>query len=401
MSAETTTQLEEIQLVLEPAALKGELQVIEYLAFEEESIALGWRRFTPSLLFSATVLLPLLVGAIYNYGIASDRFVSTASFVVRENQSGGGVISLMGGGGFSRSDDNSYAVKEYIESRDAISEINNDGYLSKIFASQQLDLFSRFPDVITGGTGEDFYKHFQHYVDVDFDVSTGITTLNVQAFSPEEAHEVGKRLVVASENLINGLNTRSQKDATRFAESLVTEAKQQLQVTQNALTDFRNKTNILSADAEVDVSSALIANLLEGITKVDTEISQTVASAAQSPKLNELRLRRDALSEQLGKLRKGLAGGDGSIAKKMEQFEAVSLQQKLAEKNLISAEAALLKARQKAATGKLYLDSVVSSNIPDKSGYPRRLFNMALIAFIGCSVFVIFRSLRDLIMEDA
>jgi BexC/CtrB/KpsE family polysaccharide export inner-membrane protein len=307
----------------------------------------------------------------------------------------------MGGGGFSRSDDNSYAVKEYIESRDAISEINNDGYLSKIFASQQLDLFSRFPDVITGGTGEDFYKHFQHYVDVDFDVSTGITTLNVQAFSPEEAHEVGRRLVVASENLINGLNTRSQKDATRFAESLVTEAKQQLQVTQNALTDFRNKTNILSADAEVDVSSALIANLLEGITKVDTEISQTVASAAQSPKLNELRLRRDALSEQLGKLRKGLAGGDGSIAKKMEQFEAVSLQQKLAEKNLISAEAALLKARQNAATGKLYLDSVVSSNIPDKSGYPRQLFNMALIAFIGCSVFVIFRSLRDLIMEDA
>ncbi len=393
-------KVKEVELVIQPAQVKGELETILYVPITDAGPSSGYRRFAPSWLFGITVILPLLVGFTYNFIIASERFVSSASFVVRESKNGGGIAAMINGGGLGRSDENSYAVSEFIQSRDAIGSVNYDEFVSKMYGADGVDMFSRFPGLFAGSSKEDFYKHFQHYVDVDFDVGTGITTLSAQGFSAEEAKELVRRLVKASEELVNALNTRAQSDATRFAESLVGESRAALEGIQEQVTAFRNENQMLSADAEVSVSSGLISGLLEGITRVDTEIAQQLASAPNNPRLTELKLRRTALVEQLDKLRRELAGGNNSIAKKLELFETLTIKQKIAQTNLISAEAMLMKARQDSATDKLYLDTVVTANSPDKFGYPQRWLNMALILFIGFSTFVIVSSIRDLIMEE-
>lgn len=309
------------------------------------------------------------------------------------------MLSMIDGSGLSRSDDNSYAVVEFMQSRDAIAYINRDGMLSKIFADPVVDALSQFPSVFTGNSGEDLYKHFQHYLNVDFDSSTGITTLDVQGFSPEQAQVLATRLVAGSEALVNALNERAQIDSVTFAESLVSEAEQRLHALQREMTEFRNEAQVLSVDAEVAMSSGLISGLMLEASKVDMQLSQLSSSTPDSPRIKELRLRREAVQQQLGDLRRSLGGKDDSIALKLERYEEISLQKEIAEKNLVSAAATLVKARQDSAVDRLYVDNIVSPNLPDKYGYPQRFNNIIMIFFVGFSLFIIVRSVRDLIVE--
>lgn len=399
MKVDTDEKIAERELLIEPIQIRGELDVITYLPLPSDEQAHKNRLYFPSSLFIVMVIAPLLLALIYNFLLATERYSSTASFVVRESKQGSGLASVIDGGGLGRSDENSYAVTEFVKSRDAIESVNSDGFLTNLFSKPEIDIFSRFPSILSGDGKEDFFLHFQHYVDVDFDVSTGITTLSVQAFSPQDAQELASRIVGASEELVNALNARAQRDATHFSRQVVEENRKALADVQLLVTQFRNENKMLNADSEVAVSTKLIAGLLQSITAADTEI-QILSKTPNNPRLSELRLRRQALSDQLEKLRQTLAGGDGSIAKKLEQFEALTMRQRIAETQLITAEAALIKATHTAATEKLYLDNVVAPNVPDKFGYPTRFLNIALVLFVSGAAYVVVTSLRDLILEE-
>lgn len=399
---EAEAKITEQKLTIEAATIKGELAPILYAPSHKQPQREGLRRFVPSGLLLVTVLLPLALALLYNLAIASDRYISSASFVVRSTKGPGqGMLSVLDGGGLTRSDDSSYAVIEFLRSRSVVDKLDRDGLLSRVFGADNVDAFSQFPSTLAGYAPDDLYVHFQKYVDVTFDPASGITTLKVQAFSPRDAHQIAERLLFESEQLVNGMNARAQRDAEEFAIAFVKQAKEELTTAQRRLTEFRNESQILSADTEASMSTGLIANLLEGISTADTEISKVVATSPSNPRLSELRLRREALTQQLEKLRNNLAGNDDSIAVKMEQFDAIALQQSIAQKKLINAESSLLQAKQAAATEKLYIDPIVTPNVPDKYGAPYRLFNVALTLIIGGAIFVIARSLRNLIMEGA
>ncbi len=78
-------------------------------------------------------------------------------------------MALVDGGGLSRADDSSYAVAEFMKSRDAMAYLDKDGFLTNLFSRDGADIFSRFPSLWTGKSEEDFYRHYQEYVDVKFD----------------------------------------------------------------------------------------------------------------------------------------------------------------------------------------------------------------------------------------
>ncbi|MGT2446641.1 hypothetical protein ACU4I5_31140 (plasmid) [Ensifer adhaerens] len=78
--------------------------------------------------------------------------------------------------------------------------MDRDEFLSGVFAQDGVDIFSRFPSLLAGGGNEDLFDHFQHYLDVEFDVGTGITTFEVQAFTPEQAQHLAQRLLEGAKN---------------------------------------------------------------------------------------------------------------------------------------------------------------------------------------------------------
>ncbi len=393
-------KLIEHDLVLEPAQSKGELDTVRYQVIDEEDDVSAWRRRAPSLLVICLVILPIFGAVVYNFMIAADRYASSAAFVVRQNKSNSGVMALVDGGGLSRADDSSYAVAEFMKSRDAMAFLNKDGFLNNIFSHEGVDFFSRFPGLWSGKTEEDFYKHYQEYVDVKFDPTTGITAFEVQAFTPDDSRQLAQRLLDGSENLVNELNLRAKSDSIKFAEDLVAEARQKLQSVQDELTAFRNVSQLLTPDAEVQVSSTIIGGIMAEIAKADTQISQLVTSAPDNPKLSELRSRRASMQKQLDAIRASLGGGENSVSSKIEKYEEISLRREIAEKEMVNATATYLKAQQDLVVGRLYIDPVVRPNAPDKSGYPTRFYNVLLMIFTAVCLYSIVKSSMKLVMEE-
>jgi capsular polysaccharide transport system permease protein len=384
-------------IVVRPVTERAELQRYGLVDFVLPTATPAKRRL-PSKLLTVTVILPVLLGAIYNFVVASDRYVSTASYVVRETQRGG-VLSLVGTGGMTRSDDDSFAIAEYITSRDAVDRLVETEALPALFGAPGIDRFSRFPTLLTGDTREDLYKHFQHYVDVDFNTSTGISTISVQAFTPQDAQRLTQALLASAEALVNNLNARARDDSVAFASDLVSSANERLAAAQSKMTQFRNSEQILNPDSEVEISNLLLTEMMRSLGDTEAEISQLTASAPNNPKIAQLNLRREALIKNIESQRAAMVGNNESLALKIEGYDSVRLERDLAEKSLINAVNALDLAKQESQKGHLYLERVVEPNAPDRYGYPERYWNMLLLVSICLSVFWIMRKTTEVLSE--
>lgn len=84
------------------------------------------KKFKFSKLFWVTVIIPTACSLVYFSAWASDRYTSESSFVVRSphNQSSiSGLGALLQNVGFSRAQDDTYTVREYMSSRSALATL--------------------------------------------------------------------------------------------------------------------------------------------------------------------------------------------------------------------------------------------------------------------------------------
>lgn len=177
-------------------------------------------------LFLATVVIPTLLSIIYFGLIASDVYISESRFVVRspERQSTSGFGLLFKGAGFSRSQDDSYTVQDFILSRDAMYALDKDLNLKEAFAKTGVDIFGRFPSIGLDNSYENLHQYYQKMVSVNMDSLSSITTLTTRAFTADESKLINQLLLEHSETLVNQLNERGRQDMIRFATSEVVEA---------------------------------------------------------------------------------------------------------------------------------------------------------------------------------
>ncbi|MGT2446640.1 hypothetical protein ACU4I5_31135 (plasmid) [Ensifer adhaerens] len=166
------------------------------------------------------------------------------------------------------------------------------------------------------------------------------------------------------------------------------------------MTSFRNESKLLSPDAEIEVSTKLIANLMGEIARLSIEIGRVLSTAPESPRLPEMLRTRDSLQKQLDAIRQSFGGENASISTKIEKYEKIALRREIAEKELVNATATSLKAKQDMAVGRLYIDMVVNPSNPDRRAYPQRLVNLLLTIFISLSLYSIVRTSMKLIMEE-
>ena len=79
--------------------------------------------------FWLIVVLPTVLSVIYFGFVASDRYVSMSTFVVRSPQKStavSGLSAFLQNVGFSRSTDDSYVVSDYVLSRDAMLGLDKE-----------------------------------------------------------------------------------------------------------------------------------------------------------------------------------------------------------------------------------------------------------------------------------
>ena len=155
-----------------------------------------WWRKLP-LGFLIVVALPTLVAGVYYLLIASPRYVSESRFVVRspERVQAAGLGVMLQGVGLAGGHTDAYAVHEYITSRDGLNDLQRRYDVAAIIGRPEADVFSKYPQPWEGRTQEGLYKGLQRFVTVGFDSTTGISTLRVEAFKPQDAQSLSLSLI--------------------------------------------------------------------------------------------------------------------------------------------------------------------------------------------------------------
>lgn len=339
-----------------------------------------WWRKVP-LAFVVVVIVPTLIAACYYLLIASPRYVSEARFSVRaaETSRTSSLGVALEGVGLASTQSDAFAVHEYMTSRDGFAYLKQRFDLRRIFAGPGADIFSKYPRPWEGQTDEAFFKAFQRFTEVGYDSTTGISTLRVEAFSGRDAQRLNNAMLTGGEALVNRLNERASAAGIRDAEAARESARTRLADAQRRLTEFRNREQFIDPKLTAQEGSALVGGLLATVAELRAERAQLAAQAPQSPQLPALDSRIQAFESQIVSERSKIAGSSGSLAPKLSVYEDLSLDRELADRELTAASAALTTAEQEARRQKLYLDRIVSPNLPDSAIRPRRLISVLTV----------------------
>jgi capsular polysaccharide transport system permease protein len=333
--------------------------------------------------FWAIVGVPTLVAAVYFFGIASPQYLSEAEFVVRgpgaQKPMMGGVASLMQGGGGEGQDD-AMMVQAFIMSRDAVRELDRHADLRTMLDRPEADFVSRFPGMISWRTDfEALYKAYSRFVEVDFDESTNVSTLQVKAYRPEDAQKIGKALMSASERLINQLNERERQDAVSSYQSEVDQTQKHIAAIQAQLTAYRIREQILDPKTAAEGPLKLLGDLNSKRATAQAQLADALKNAPHSPQIPVHRTSIASLDKLIDEERSKITGDTGSVAAVQTGYEQLDLAQKLAEKQLESAYKSLEAAQLDAERQQLYLEIIEQPNLPDYPLYPKRIVSFSMV----------------------
>ena len=340
-------------------------------------------------LFMVVVALPTLAAALYYLLIAAPLYVSEARFVVRAKgqQQPAALGSLLSSVGVSvgEGQTDAFEVHEYMVSRDAVADLSRRDALREVLSRPEGDVLMRFPRPLEGSSFENLFKNYKRFVTVGYDSQTGISTLRVRAFRAADAQTLAGALLDGGEVLVNRLNDRETADAVAQAQREVLEAEAHGVEAQATLTDFRNRERLIDPDRSSAAGLELLGKLETQLATMRAERAGLAASAPESPQLPVLDRRIVAFGAQLDAERSRTAGEADSLAPKVGEYERLNLERDLTVKTLEGAVANLESARMEARRKQLYLERVVTPNLPDKAEEPRRL-RMILTVLIASLV---------------
>ena len=339
-------------------------------------------------IFMLTVLIPTVLAAIYFGLIASDVYISESRFVVKNPQrsSQSGIGALLQGTAFSRSQDDTYSVHDYILSRDALRELNDKLKLRTAFSNESIDIVNRFPGLDWDDSYESFFRHYLKHVLIEYDSVSSITTLRVRAYTAADAEKTNDLLLQMGERLVNNLNIRSRQDLIQVAQLEVRAAEERAKDAASALSSYRADRAVFDPDRQGALQ-------LQGVAKLQEELIATEAQLAQIRLVAPNNSQIPALANQVAGLRKAIDAETGkvlgkgtSLSSKSPAFDRLMLERTFADRQLGTALASLDSARNEAQRKQLYLERLVQPNLPDKALEPRRTRSVLMVFVIGLLV---------------
>lgn len=350
------------------------------------------RRALRNRLLVLTTLLPTLISIVYFGLIASDVYISESRFVVRspEKQTSSSAIGLLlQGAGFSKATDDSFAVQDYITSRDAMLALDRELSIKNAYSSKDVDSFSRFAGLYWDDSLEYFYLYFQKKLNVQIDSASSITTLSVRAYTADDAHRINQRLIELAEELVNKLNERGRQDMIGFATREVREAEQRVQKASLALAAYRNQKGVIDPEKESAIPLQQVAKLQDELIATRTQLAQLERIARENPQIPTLRQQVVLLEAAIAGEAKKAAGGDRSLAGKAVEFQRLALEKEFADRILASALTNLQDARNEAQRKQLYLERIVQPIKPDQAMEPRRIRSILATLAVGLVLFAV------------
>ncbi|KAI3590491.1 Capsular polysaccharide export system inner membrane protein KpsE [Cupriavidus sp. U2] len=337
-------------------------------------------------LLVCTVIIPTILATVYYGLIASDVYISESRFVVRspEKESQASLVgALLQSTGFSRSQDDIYAVNDYVLSRDALSVLNQDDYFLKAYSTKDADFIGRFPAFDFDRSFEGLFRYYKKQVDVTLDSTSSITTLTVDAFKAEDARRINQLLLEQGEQLVNRMNDRARRDMVEAASEEVARAEARVKAAAVAVSGYRSDQSIFDPDRQSALQLQQASGIQESLVASRTQLAQLQAIAPQNPQIPVLKNKIATLEAEMAKASGSVVGRKGSFAGKAPAYERLILEREFAEKQLASAMTSLETSRSQARRKQLYLERISQPSLPDKAIEPRRIRGIITVFLVG------------------
>ncbi|WP_333573271.1 lipopolysaccharide biosynthesis protein [Sphingomonas sp.] len=329
-------------------------------------------------LFFVVVVAPVTATAVYLFGFASDQYSSEAHFLVRSTESPaapalngglGQIISMAGGATSSQSE--AMSVADYLSSHDAVAALKTNDRLIERYSLPGIDFFSRLDT--SRLTPESLLRYYQSMVTVSYSTETGITTLSVRSFRPQDSYDLVRKLLRLGEARVNELNQRSYNDSIALAKQQFAAAEKSLADVQGRMTQFRQSRSDIDPLITGQAQIALVGGLNERLAAARAQLNVMRGSISpSSPQYRAMAATVAALEGQVSAASAKLTGPSDAIATDIGGYEQLKLQQEFLAKRYEAAAAALALAREQAQRQQLYVVHVVEPNKPVKSLYPER-----------------------------
>lgn len=336
--------------------------------------------------FLVMVFVPFLVSVLYFGFIASDQYTAEARFAVRSLADDGAGENLDGGIlNMKAASQDAYVVTSFIRSPEIFKRLEGKVDYRAMFERPEADFWARFdPD----DSNEDFLKYWMNHVTAYIDGPSGIVTLSVQTFRPEDSVRLASALLEESEKLVNELTVRAREDMLASFQLEIERTAELYQTALAKLNRFQQRTGLLSPADQAQQSGTLLAGLLAQKLEIESRLFVIQQSGGtDSPAYRQRLLAREALDQQIENMRAQLTGeADASLANVITEFTAVETDRLVAEKLYEAARRNYDQAFAASLRKALYLTVFVNPTLPEEALYPRRLISPLLI-FLGLLVF--------------
>jgi capsular polysaccharide transport system permease protein len=345
--------------------------------------------------FLALVIAPSFATIVYFTLIAADQFTAEARFAVRqiEPESEGTTFDTASATptginfAFTLAGQNDYIVTGYIHSRAVVDDLSTRMDLRTIFRRPEADFWARLKK---NASIEEVVDYWFSMASTYIDAQSGIVTLQVRAFRPEDAVAIANAVLELSQTLVNRLSDRARADAVAMSEK---EVRRTYELTQEALADmqrFRESSGIIDpVQAGNEIGKLLLPLLTE---KIRLEGALFVASRDlddSAPTIKALKSQLTTTEQQITALKAKLTstddGSNNTLAASLAKFEELDLKRQFAERLYTLAQTDLDRARQRAERQSIYLTVFVPPSPPQEADYPRRIA-FSILVFVGLTI---------------
>lgn len=359
--------------------------------------------------FTVMVALPMAAAGWYLWERAADRYVSRIAFSVSNAETSsaldmlGGIAQLAGSSSSSDTD----ILYQFIQSQELVGAIDAAIDLRKIWSNGDpgLDpLFSYHPP----GTIEDLMSYWPRMVKVYNDSGTGIINVEVQAFSAADAHQVATMIYDDSSQMINRLSAIAREDAIRYAREDRDEAVTQLKLAREAMTRFRNRTQIVDPAANIQNQMGLLLSLQAKLAEAQiTRATLKDTAPPDDPRIVQADKLIQVIKQQIADERENLGIGKNAadvssgngFADLVGEYEPLAVDQQFAEESYTMAMGAYAAAVAEARRQTRYLAAHVRPTLAEAAEHPQKFTLLALVAMFSLMIWTIlglvYYSLRD------
>lgn len=338
--------------------------------------------------FFVAVALPAFICLLYLVFVAAPQYVSESRLVVRGSLEKVGLESIGQAAALSalNNSQEAHVLTDYIRSARIVADLSREFDLKQIFAGAAFDIVWHLP---ADASQDRLIRYWQRMASAEVDSTTGIVTIRIHAFRPEDAQALNHAVIKLSEALISGFAQKMRTQRLQDAQADSQAAQADITALLATLETARRREGTIDPQLTAESLAKLVAKLRdERATMVAARETAAARLGQGAPTLALTDERIKALDLQIEAVlgmatdAKTQPGSSNDLLSAGSLFDTLQIRRELLSSRVARAETALAQARQDTIRQQVFVEVFMQPTLGETNDHPRPL-QMTLLVLLG------------------